>query len=153
LQDDALATSRWDGDLRFVATHANGSAVASDMPATLGGGGEAVSPGWYFRAGLACCTATVIAMTAATEGIALTALELRVSSRSDIRGALGMCEADGGAIAAGPCEVQFHVRIAASNASADRLRALVETGCARSPAANALATRPALQIDVEAPSA
>lgn len=150
LQDDAPATSRWDGGLRFVATHANGSAVVSDMPVMLGGGGEAVSPGWYFRAGLACCTASVIAMTAAADGIELTALELRASSRSDIRGALGMSGADGGVIAAGPCDVQFHVRIAARNASADRLRAVVETGCARSPAACALAAPPALHIDVEA---
>jgi len=151
LQDDAPATSRWDGGLRFVASHANGSAVTSDMPAMLGGGGEAVSPGWYFRAGLASCTASVIAMTAAAEGIELTALELRASSRSDIRAALGMSEADGGAIAAGPCDVQFRVRISARNASAERLRALVETSCARSPAVCALATPPTLHIDFEAP--
>ncbi len=150
LQDDAPATSRWDGGLRFVAAHANGLAVTSDMPAMLGGGGEAASPGWYFRAGLASCTASVIALTAAADGIELTALELQASSRSDIRGALGMSKADGAAIAAGPCDVQFHVRIAARNASADRLRAVVETGCARSPAACALATPPALHIDVEA---
>ena len=150
LQDDAPAVSRWDGGLRFVATHANGSNVTSDMPATLGGCGRAVSPGWYFRAGLASCAASVIAMTAAAEGIELTALELRASSRSDVRGALGMSEADGSAIAAGPCDVQFHVRIAACNASADRLRALVETACARSPAVCALANPPALHIDVEA---
>jgi uncharacterized OsmC-like protein len=149
LQDDAPATSRWDGGLRSVVTHANGAAVTSDMPTTLGGGGEAVSPGWYFRAGLACCTATVIAMTAATEGIALTALELQVSSRSDMRGALGMSEADGAAIPAGPSDMRFDVRIAATNVSAERLRALVETGCARSPAACALATPPALHIDVD----
>jgi uncharacterized OsmC-like protein len=153
MQDDAPVTSRWDGGLRFVAIHASGSAVTSDMPTTLGGGGEAVSPGWYFRTGLASCTATVIVMTAATAGIALTALELRVSSRSDLRGALGMSEADGAAIGAGPCDLRFDVRIGASNASADRLRALVETGCARSPAACALATPPALHIDIVAPAA
>jgi uncharacterized OsmC-like protein len=153
LQDDAPATSRWDGGLRFVASHANGATVTSDMPTPLGGGGEAVSPGWYFRAGLASCTASVIAMTAAAEGIELTALELRASSRSDTRGALGMSEADGGAISAGPCDVQFHVRIAARNASADRLRAIVQTGCARSPAVCALAAPPALHIDIEAAAA
>ena len=53
LQDDAPATARWESGLRFVASHANGTQLVTDMPAELGGSGDQVTPGWLFRAGLA----------------------------------------------------------------------------------------------------
>ena len=45
--------------------HANGIEIATDMPGELGGTGDQVTPGWLLRAGLASCTATRIAMSAA----------------------------------------------------------------------------------------
>jgi uncharacterized OsmC-like protein len=60
------------------------------MPSEVGGSGDQVTPGWLFRAGLASCAATRIAMAAAAEGIELATLEVRASSRSDTRGLLGM---------------------------------------------------------------
>src|SRR6185503_6984250 len=76
LNDDAAANARWDGGVRVVTTHANGTRVASDLPDTLGGTGNEVSPGWLFRAGLASCAATSIAMAAAIDEIALASLEV-----------------------------------------------------------------------------
>jgi len=151
LHDDAPATSTWNGGTRIVARHPNGAQVPTDMPAELGGSGDQVTPGWLFRAGLASCAATSIVMKAATEGIALTALELHASSRSDTRGLLGMRDADGSNVSAAPGDLQLHVRIAADGVSAQRLRALVESGVRCSPIPNAvqLATPIAMHIDVD----
>ncbi|MEQ1683347.1 MAG: OsmC family protein [Burkholderiaceae bacterium] len=152
LHDDAPAAARWQGGTRIVASHANGPQLPTDMPSEFGGTGDQVTPGWLFRAGFASCAATSIVMVAAAEGIELAALEVRASSRSDSRGLLGMAGADGEPVFAGPGDVQLHVSISAKGASADRLRALVETGVSRSPIPNAVqqATPFALLIEVTA---
>ena len=152
LQDDAPAIARWQEGVRVVTGHANGTRLPTDLPQELGGSGDHVAPGWLFRAGLAACAATSIAMAAAEAGIELEALEVRASSRSDTRGALGMEEIDGRPVFAGPGEVQLHVRIGARGAPPERLRSLVQTGCGRSPVPNAVqAALPlALHIDVVA---
>jgi len=151
LHDDAPATARWAGGTRVVARHANGAQVVTDMPAELGGTGDQVTPGWLFRAGFASCAATSIAMAAAREGIELTLLELRASSRSDTRGLLGMAGADGETVRATPGDVQLLVRIAATGVSAARLRALAEEGIRRSPIPSAVqeAVPVALHIEIE----
>jgi uncharacterized OsmC-like protein len=133
LHDDAPATARWTGGTRIVASHANGQQVATDMPAEIGGSGDQVTPGWLFRAGFASCAATSIVMAAARQGIALTSLELRASSRSDTRGLLGMADVNGQPVDAIPGDVQLHVRIAASGVAGERLHALVAQGIACSP--------------------
>ena len=138
LHDDAPATARWQGSTRVVAMHANGTALSTDMPGEVGGTGDQVTPGWLFRAGLASCAATSIAMTAAADGIALSLLEVRASSRSDMRGLLGMTDANGTPVYAGPCDVQLHVRIAAPDVASERLRSLVEKGYRCSPIPNAV---------------
>ena len=46
LHDDAPATARWVIGMRFVAGHANGTQLPTDMPAELGGSGDQVTPGW-----------------------------------------------------------------------------------------------------------
>jgi len=90
LHDDALATARWESGTRVVSSHANGIHLSTDMPTELGGSGDQVTPGWLFRAGLASCLATRIAMGAAAAGFELAMLEVLASSRSDARGMLGM---------------------------------------------------------------
>lgn len=90
-------------------------------------------------------------MTAAVEGIALSSLEVRASSRSDVRGLLGMADARGEPVQAGPRDVQLLVRISAPGVAPERLRALVEDGLCHSPIPNAVqsATPLALHIDVD----
>jgi uncharacterized OsmC-like protein len=151
LHDDAPATARWDGGLRLVATHPSGRQVVTDMPGEMGGSGDQVTPGWLFRAGLASCTATRIAMAAATAGIELQALELRASSRSDTRGIFGMAGADGQVVSAAPQDLQLHVRIAARGVSSERLRTLVENSYRCSPVPQAVheAVAVALRIEVD----
>jgi uncharacterized OsmC-like protein len=150
LHDDAPATARWQHGTRVVASHANGTQMATDMPAELGGTGDQVTPGWLFRAGLASCAATTIAMAAAAEGIELATLEVRASSRSDTRGLLGMANAEGAPVSAGPQDVQLHVRIAARGIEPARLRALVEDSyrCSPIPSAVVSAVPVDLRIDV-----
>ena len=134
LHDDAPATARWDGGTRVVASHANGTRCRPTCRGELGGTGDEVTPGWLFRAGLASCAATSIAMTAAAEGIELTTLEVRVS------------EPLGHARAARHDGRRRHARVrrperrssctSASlrrDAPPERLRALVEEGCRCSP--------------------
>lgn len=133
LHDDAPATARWSGGTRIVASHANGTRMETDMPAELGGSGDRVSPGWLFRAGIASCAATTIAMRAAVEGIDVTDLEVTVGSRSDTRGLLGMTDDHGRVVDAGPSDMRLSVRIAANGVAPERLRALVASSRERSP--------------------
>lgn len=152
IHDDAPATARWQTGLRVMACYANGTQISTDMPAELGGSGDQVTPGWLFRAGLASCLATRIALGAATAGIELALLEVSASSRSDARGLLGMADVSGEPVGAGPCEVQLLVRIAAPGVSAETLQTLVEDGNRCSPiSAVVRAVVPiALRIEVDA---
>ena len=150
VHDDAPATARWERGTRVEASHPNGQRLLTDMPGELGGAGDHITPGWLFRAGLASCAATSIAMHAAAEGIELTTLEVKAGSRSDTRGLLGMADASGRSVFAGPREVRVHVRIAANGVAPERLRSLVERGYRCSPITNAAESALAVHVDVEA---
>jgi uncharacterized OsmC-like protein len=146
LHEDPPAVARWSGDTRVVTSHTNGTQFQTDMPTELGGTGGQVTPGWLMRAGLASCTATSIALAAAMESIELSRLEVVAASRSDTRGLLGMSEADGARIKAGPRRIELTVRICAAGVSGDRLRSLIEESDRRSPVACAM--RDALPVDL-----
>jgi organic hydroperoxide reductase OsmC/OhrA len=148
LHEDAPATARWLAGTRVVSRHANGTEIATDMPGELGGSGDQVTAGWLFRAGLAACAATSIAMRAASEGVALTMLEVRASSRSDARGLLGITGADGTPVYAGPDAMQLQVQIAADGVAAERLRALVDDAVRGSPIPNAVQRATALDLQI-----
>ncbi len=149
LHEDPPAIARWEGGLRAVATHANGQQVQTDMPGELGGTGDQVSPGWLVRAGVASCAATCIAMSAAREGITLASLEVSACSRTDARGLLGMQDAHGEAVYAGPQGMDLLVRLCAPGVSPERLRALVERSHAHAPMSAALSTAVPMTLQVE----
>ena len=150
VDDDAPATAQWAGGTRVISSHGNGTQIATDMPAALGGSGDRITPGWLMRAGLASCTATCIAMDAAAQGIELQTLEVRASSRSDLRGQLGLPDADGSAVPAAPFDVQMRVRIAALGVAAESLRALVQTSYRNSPIACAIVNALPVALHIEA---
>jgi uncharacterized OsmC-like protein len=133
VSEDSAATARWDGGLRASVRSDAGHAVATDMPVEIGGEASAVTPGWLLRAGLASCALTRIAMAAAAQGITLATLEVRATSRSDVRGLLEIPEPDGRAVSAGPLAMALHVRIGAPDVPAERLRALVASTAGCSP--------------------
>ena len=147
--DDSPATSCWQAGTRVVAGHPNGTRITSDMPGEFGGGGAHVTPGWLLRAGVASCTATCIAMHAAMQGIELETLEVRVSSRSDSRGLLGMAGKDGALVSAGPYDMQLQVRLSAHGVAAQRLRTLVEHSYACSPIGCALRESVPVELRIE----
>lgn len=126
--------------------------MQTDMPSELGGSGDQVSPGWMFRAGLASCLTTCIAMNAAACGIELGTLEVVARSRSDVRGLLGMAEADGQPVSAASRDVQLSVRVAAAGVSAERLRALVDDSYRHSPVPCALAAATPIDLSVDVTS-
>ena len=146
---EAPASARWEGGTRIVASHANGTRMATDMPSELGGGGSEVTPGWLFRAGFAACAATCIAMGAAAQGIELASLEVVAKSRSDLRGLLGMTDAEGARVNAGPRDVELVVRIAAVGVQPERLRALVQESYRCSPISNAVASGVPVELSID----
>ena len=155
VMDDPAATARWDGGLHGSVHSDAGFRVATDMPVEIGGAASAVSPGWLLRAGLASCAMTRIAMAAAAEGIALCTLEVRATSRSDVRGLLAVPEPDGRPVPAGPLAMALHVTISAPGVDAERLRALVRSTACCSPVTGAVesALPVALHIEVAAAAA
>lgn len=148
LHDDATAHAAWRGGTRVTTSHDGGTRVDTDMPRELGGSGERVSPGWLFRAGIAACAATAIAMVAASEGVELDGLDVNVGSRSDARGLLGMRDQAGEPVPPGALGFSIEVRIRASTADEARLRALVEEGLRRSPMQDALLRHPPVAVQV-----
>lgn len=148
LHDDVSARACWKSGMHVTATHASGLQIGTDMPAELGGGGELPSPGWYFRAGIAACATTAIAMVAAEQGIVLDRLDVEVGSRTDTRGLLGMRDVEGGAVQAGPVSVKVGVDVAAAGVPPDRLHALVEEALRRSPMQGAIAGQPTMTVAV-----
>jgi uncharacterized OsmC-like protein len=153
IHDDAPATARWETGLRVVACHADGTQVPTDMPSELGGSGDQVTPGWLFRAGLACCLATRIAMAAAAAGVKLTLLEVSAGSSSDLRGLFGVAEASGEAVGAGPREVRLLVKIAATGVAAERLHALVADSNRCSPISAAVRSVVPMDLSIEVDAA
>jgi uroporphyrinogen-III synthase len=86
-------------------------------------------------------------MAAAVAGIELTELEVVATSQSDARGLLGMADADGQPVSAGPLGLQLHVKITATGGtSAERLRSLVERSHGCSPVSCALEAATAIEL-------
>jgi len=138
------ATARITEGLKCEVTGPNGERLDTDMPRAMGGAASGPNPAWLLRSALASCTATVIAMRAATLGIKLEALEVTVESESDARGLLGM---DAG-ISAALGAIRTRVKIQ-SEASPDSLRALVAWADAHSPVGCTLKSTPTCLLDVE----
>jgi uncharacterized OsmC-like protein len=140
---DSVATAVLEERLRVRTTGPAGEEVVTDMPASVGGGASGPSPGWLFRAALASCNATLIAMNAALEGLELDVLEVAVDGESDDRGILGIDEG----VPAGPLNLRVRVRVTAPGADPQRLRELVVRSTDHCPVHDA-ASR-AVPVDLE----
>ena len=149
LHDDAPAAVRWTGGLRTVSRSEAGTEVVTDMPPEIGGENTAPTPGWLLRTALASCAVTRIAMEAAARGITLATLEAHATSRSDLRGLVGVAAADGSAVPAGPLAMDLHVRIGAPGVDTDTLRTLVAAMAGCSPVTCAVEQPLAVGLHVE----
>lgn len=143
VSDDMAATASLQSGACFQISTDSGYRVTSDMPTPAGGDGSAPTPGWYFRAGLAACTATALQLYAAERGVVLDALEVRVSSRSDSRGLLQM----GDATAAMGLRVE--VRVAAAGVADEVLVALARDAHSHSPTNATILAGRLGELDVE----
>lgn len=142
---DTPTTAVLGEGLRCTVEAPAGGPIVTDMPPSVGGGGEAPSPGWILRAAQASCDATVIAMQAAKEGVTLSRLEVTVDSESDDRGLLGV-EED---VPAGPLTTRTRVRIEADGVEPERLREIVETARRHSPVQDAVCRAVPESLDIE----
>jgi uncharacterized OsmC-like protein len=149
IHPDEPAFARWAQGTRVVCRHANGMQVATDMPSELGGTGDQVTPGWLFRAALASCAATRIAMGAAADGIVLTRLEVSAGSTSDARGLLGMINGAGERVRPAPSEVRLEVRVCAAGVLPQRLQSLIEDSCRCSPVSDAVLNAVPVSLRIE----
>ena len=131
---DAAATAVLEQGLRF-RVDGPAQSLTTDMSKSVGGGASGPTPAWLMRAALAACDATLVAMEAARDGIELTDLEVSVESESDFRGVLGVDPA----VQPGPVSMRVGIRLAATDATEDQLRAIVERAESRSPVRDALA--------------
>ena len=112
--------------------------IKTDMPMAMGGSASDPNPGWIFRASLASCCATVIAMRAARLGINLSKLEVVVEGEGDTRGILGLDDR----ISAGMSELRTTVQITADNVGSERLEELVRWSVEHSPVASTVREAP-----------
>ncbi len=129
ISNDPPVSAVMEDGLRCRAIGTNGETVVTDMPAAIGGGGSAPTPGWLSRAAAATCSATRITLQAALQGVDLDKLEVTVDSVSDDRGLLGLDDR----VSAGPLSVRTRVTIGAAGVADDTLRQIVEVAIAHSP--------------------
>ena len=125
----ATATATLESGLKCRVAGPAGEQIETDMPPAMGGSAAGPNPGWFFRASLASCCATVIAMRAARLGINLTKLEVAVESDGDHRGILGLADD----VSAGMSSLRTNIQIAADNASPQQLQELVRWAEQHSP--------------------
>lgn len=142
---NAPATARLTAGLRCEVAGPHDVRLHTDMPPAMGGTASGPNPGWLLRGALAACTATVIAMRAATLGVRLTELEVTVESDSDNRGILGLDEL----VSAGLRAMRTSVRISAPEASLDTLREIVRWADAHSPVGCTLRDAPGYSLQIE----
>ena len=104
---DSLATARVEEGLRVRVEGPSGESLVTDMPAPVGGGGAAASPGWFLRASVAACVTSLAVMRAAQLGLEAFTCEVEVDSESDDRGILGLDPA----VPAGPLSMRIGLRM------------------------------------------
>ncbi len=132
LSNDPPITAVMENGLRCRATGEGGETIVTDMPEAIGGSGTAPSPGWLFRAALATCGATRIALRAAELGITLDRLEVTADGVSDDRGLLGLDKS----VPAGPLSLRTRVTIGAAGVDKKVLREIVEYALVHCPVAD-----------------
>ena len=140
---DSAAVARLDSGLKVTVTAPDGRSVRTDMSTGVGGTDTAVSPGWLFRAALAACDTTLIAMRAAMLGVTLSAVEVTIDSESNDYGILGI----DASVPPGPLSVRTRIKVSANGAAPAAVRELVDWAVAHCPVCDA--TKRAVPVSVE----
>ena len=141
---DSLATARVESGLRVVVDGPDGERLVTDMPGAVGGGGSAPSPGWFLRAAVAACAASLATMRAAQLGLNGFSCEVDVDSESDDRGILGL----DASTPAGPLSMRIGFRMVAEDAGLDRLEELAVWAVEHCPVSDAMRRGIPVHIEV-----
>jgi uncharacterized OsmC-like protein len=142
---DSIATARvvdMEG-LQVAVDGPDGAQITTDMPESVGGANSSASPGWFLRAAEASCVATMIAMRAAHQGVALDAIEVTVDSESDDRGITGAEES----VPAGPISTRVGVSISGA-ADEETLREIVSWAVDHCPVTDAVQRAIPMTVEV-----
>ena len=131
---DSLATARVVDGLTVRVEGPGGESLETDMPGAVGGSGSAPSPGWYFRAAMAACVASLATMRAAQLGIAGFRCEVDVDSESDDRGILGLDPS----VPGGPLSVRIGLRMVAGELGLEQLEELAVWALEHCPVSDAV---------------
>lgn len=142
---DSPAIARIESGLRIRVSGPASEELVTDMPGAVGGAGSAPSPGWYLRAAIAACVASLAVMRAAQLGIADFTCEVEVDSESDDRGILGLDDA----VPAGPLSTRVAWRITAADADPAQLREVAEWAVAHCPVSDAVRRAVPLTVEVD----
>lgn len=143
---DSAAVATLGEGLKVVVSAPDGGKVTTDMPSGVGGTDTAPSPGWLFRAALAACDATLIAMRAAMVGIELDHVEVTIDSESNDWGMLGIDES----VPAGPLSVRTRVRVSARGADSAAIHQLVDWAVAHCPVCDATKRAVPMTVEIDA---
>src|SRR5688500_14440643 len=143
---DSEAVASLVGGLRVVVRDPDGRSVETDMSKGIGGTDSAPSPGWLFRAAIASCDTTLIAMRAAMLGISLDEVEVTIDSESNDHGILAIDPS----VPPGPLSIRTRVRVRAKDADEATLRSLVEWAVAHCPVCDAAKRAVPVAVEVDA---
>jgi uncharacterized OsmC-like protein len=140
---DSLATARVVDGLRIHVDGPNGEVLETDMPEAVGGRASVPSPGWFLRAAVAACVASLATMRAAQLGVVGFACEVDVDSESDDRGILGL----DASVPGGPLSMRIGLRLVAGQLPLDELEELAVWAVEHCPVSDAV--RRAIPVHVE----
>jgi uncharacterized OsmC-like protein len=142
---DAAAIARVDGGLRVTVEGPDGATLRTDMPTAIGGSAGEPSPGWFLRAAIASCVASLVVIRAAMLEFEPDGVEVTVDSESDDRGILGLDDA----IPAGPLSTAIRVAISARGRPSAEIDAIARWAIDHCPVSDAIKRAVPLEIVID----
>lgn len=143
---DSMATARVVGGLHVSVEGPAGERLETDMPTAVGGRGAKPSPGWFLRASVAACVASLATMRAAEIGVTGFSVEVAVDSESDDRGILGL----DASVPGGPLSMRIAVRMSGENFGLERMEELAVWAVEHCPVSDAVRRAVPVHIEVSA---
>jgi uncharacterized OsmC-like protein len=140
---DSVARARVESGLRVLVDGDAGERLETDMPAAVGGAGTAPSPGWFLRAAVAACVASLATMRAAELGWTGFGCEVEVDSESDDRGILGL----DASVPGGPYSMRIALQLRAAGIGLEKLEELAVWAVEHCPVSDAV--RRAVPVHIE----
>lgn len=141
---DSMARARLDSGLRVRVDGPDGERLETDMPPAVGGAGSAPSPGWFLRAAVAACVASLASMRAAQLAVANFTCVVDVDSESDDRGILGLDPS----VPGGPLSMRIGLRMSGEGLGLERLEEIAVWAVDHCPVSDAVRRGVPVHIEV-----